>query len=80
MDDVITCLQALNTLLVTEWARRILMIHTSLPIELCNVLHRLIITRDAFEPQYLCLKILQLVTKAAEENLEDVKKNNLEGK
>lgn len=35
-----TCLNALYTLLDSTWARKVLITDRSLPIELCNVLHR----------------------------------------
>lgn len=38
--NVETCLSALYTLLDSSWARKVLMINRSLPVELCNVLHR----------------------------------------
>lgn len=79
LDQAKTCLEALYTLLDTAWARNILMTDRSLPIELCNVLHRLIITTHKFEPQYLCLKILKLITTAAREHLEHLKKMKLKG-
>lgn len=39
--NIETCLSALYTLLDSGWARNVLMINRSLPVELCNVLHRL---------------------------------------
>lgn len=40
IESVLTCLQALYTLLDSAWPREILMGDRSLGIELCNVLHR----------------------------------------
>lgn len=39
-ESILTCLRALCTLLDSYWARKILVADASLPIELCNVLHR----------------------------------------
>lgn len=38
--NIETCLNALYTLLDSTWARKVLITDRSLPIELCNVLHR----------------------------------------
>lgn len=38
--NIETCLNALYTLLDSTWARKVLITDHSLPIELCNVLHR----------------------------------------
>lgn len=40
LESVVTCLQALFTLLDSELPRQLLMEDKSLGIELCNVLHR----------------------------------------
>lgn len=39
-ESILICLRALHTLLNAVWAREILMSDSSLPIELCSVLHR----------------------------------------
>lgn len=38
--NIETCLNALYTLLDSTWARKVFITDRSLPIELCNVLHR----------------------------------------
>lgn len=38
--NIETCLNALHTLLDSAWARKVFVTDRSLPIELCNVLHR----------------------------------------
>lgn len=38
--NIKTCLNALYTLLDSTWARKVFITDRSLPIELCNVLHR----------------------------------------
>ncbi|KAJ8926889.1 hypothetical protein NQ314_020740, partial [Rhamnusium bicolor] len=77
LESIITCLQALYTLLDTEYTRQLLINDGSLGIELCNVLHRLILTRDNHTCQLLCLEVLKQVVKAAQEHLNEMKQNKL---
>lgn len=74
-ESIITCLQALYTLLDSTWAREILMVDRSLGIELCNVLHRLLLTRDNQTVHLLCMEILKQVIKSAQEKLDFSKKS-----
>lgn len=77
LESIVTCLHALHTLLDSSWARELLMINKSLGVELCNVLHRLILTRDNHNAQLLCMDVLKQVIKAAQEQLDAVKKSKL---
>lgn len=77
LDSVIACLQSLYTIFDSKWSRLMLSKNKSLPIELCNVLHRLILTRDSIEVQYLCLLILKQTITAANEFLELEKQGRL---
>ncbi|XP_014249011.1 HEAT repeat-containing protein 5B isoform X1 [Cimex lectularius] len=77
IESIITCLHALSTLLQTEMPRQLLMSGKTLGIELCNVLHRLLLTRENLEAQQLVMDILGLVIKAALEDLETQRKNKL---
>lgn len=43
--NIETCLNALYTLLDSTWARKVFITDRSLPIELCNVLHRYALMR-----------------------------------
>ncbi|XP_052891459.1 HEAT repeat-containing protein 5B isoform X3 [Anopheles moucheti] len=70
LDSVIACLQSLYTVFDSAWSREMLMRNKTLPVELCNVLHRLILTRDSVEVQYLCISILKQTIMAANECLE----------
>ncbi|XP_055550185.1 HEAT repeat-containing protein 5B isoform X2 [Wyeomyia smithii] len=70
LDSVIACLQSLYTIFDSKWARLMLSKNKSLPVELCNVLHRLILTRDSVEVQFLCILILKQTIKASSESLE----------
>lgn len=73
MESVKSCLQALYTAFDSTWARQQLFTDRSLAIELCNVLHRMILTRDSLEVQLLCIEILKRVIQAAKETLDTEK-------
>lgn len=74
---VIKCLQSLYTVFDSKWARETFMKTQSLNIELCNVLHRLILTRDSLEIQLLCMEVLKQTISAAREHLDTIKNNKL---
>lgn len=76
--SVLACLQALYTIFDTNWARVMLFKDKSLAVELCNVLHRLILTRDSLEVQLLCIEILKRTISAAKETLELEKNEKLQ--
>uniref|UniRef100_A0A182QPM0 HEAT repeat-containing protein 5B n=1 Tax=Anopheles farauti TaxID=69004 RepID=A0A182QPM0_9DIPT len=75
LDSVIACLQSLYTVFDSAWSREMLMQNKTLPVELCNVLHRLILTRDSVQVQYLCISILKQTITAANECLEREKED-----
>lgn len=77
LESVISCLQAMYTIFDGEWAREELFKDKSLAIELCNVLHRLILTRDSLEVQLLCLEILKRVIQADRDALDREKNDKL---
>ncbi|XP_023717362.1 HEAT repeat-containing protein 5B isoform X2 [Cryptotermes secundus] len=77
VESVLTCLQALYTLLDSTWPREILMDDRSLGIELCNVLHRLILTRDSPSVQLMVMEVLKQVMKAAQEHFDTQKKKKI---
>ncbi|XP_018322639.1 HEAT repeat-containing protein 5B isoform X2 [Agrilus planipennis] len=78
LESIITCLQALYTLLDSPWARNLLMVDRTLGIELCNVLHRLLLTRDNHSAQLLCMLVLKQVIRAAQEDLDQQKSERLQ--
>ncbi|XP_049284271.1 HEAT repeat-containing protein 5B isoform X3 [Anopheles funestus] len=80
LDSVIACLQSLYTVFDSAWSREMLMHNKTLPVELCNVLHRLILTRDSVEVQYLCISILKQTIMAANECLEREKEEERHNK
>lgn len=69
LESIYTCLQALYSLLDSEWPRQTFIAEKSLAIELCNVLHRLLLTHESPKIQLLVLLVLKQVTLAAQENI-----------
>lgn len=76
--NVISCLQSLYTIFDSKWARQQLIKDKSIVIELCNVLHRQILTRDELLVQLLCVEILKQSIQAAEECLQTQKETYVE--
>lgn len=74
--NIETCLSALYTLLDSQWARKVLMTDRSLPIELCNVLHRLLLTRENYAIQIMTMEVLKQIMKSAQEDFVERKKTN----
>lgn len=79
LEAVLSCLQSMYTLFDSAWAREQLFTDRSLAIELCNVLHRMILTRDSLEVQLLCIEILKCVIQATKEALDRDKAAKLTG-
>lgn len=77
LESIITCLKALYTLLESNVSKEFIMADKSLAIELCNVLHRLILTRDNHASQFLCMEVLKQVITAAQQQLEASKQEKL---
>ena len=64
------CLKAIYCLLDDPWPREKLGSEQALAIELLNVLHRLLLTRDSTECFLLVMRVVSQVVKAAQENLQ----------
>ncbi|XP_066585201.1 HEAT repeat-containing protein 5B isoform X2 [Prorops nasuta] len=77
VQNIEACLNALYTLLDSTWSRRVLIKDRSLPIELSNVLHRLLLTRENYRIQIIIMEVLKQVMKAAQEDLIDRKRAKL---
>lgn len=77
LDAVLLCLKSIYTLFHGAWARKQLFKDRTLAIELCNVLHRMILIRDSLEVQLLCIEILKRVIQAAKEALDCEKEEKL---
>lgn len=74
---IVTTLKALYTLLNSAGARQILTSNKTLPIELCNVIHRLILTKDNVCVQEMAMKLVKQIVLAVQEDLDAVKKKKL---
>ncbi|OZC08270.1 hypothetical protein X798_04749 [Onchocerca flexuosa] len=74
------CLRSLRNLLACNWSRRVLMKNVQLPIEVINVLYRLILTRENLRTQQLCADVIMTVLDAAQYSitLYDIK-NDISG-
>lgn len=77
LEAVLACLQSIYTLFDGAWAREQLFKDRSLAVELCNVLHRIILTRDSLEVQLFGIDILKRVIQSANEALEREKEEKL---
>lgn len=77
LEAVLACLQSMYTLFDGAWTREQLFKDRSLAIELCNVLHRMILTRDSLEVQLLCIEILKRVIQSAKEALDHEREERL---
>ncbi|VIO98705.1 Uncharacterized protein BM_BM2175 [Brugia malayi] len=60
------CLRSLRNLLACNWSQRVLMRNAQLPIEVINVLYRLILTRENLRTQQLCADVVMIVLDAAQ--------------
>ena len=82
-DQVMSCLKALLALLDHQWVRKYLAASNqcqgaaqskALLVELCNVLHRTVLTRETVATQSLALDVLRLVLITARDVLEVARK------
>ena len=79
-DQVISCLRTLLALLDHEWSRRYLANSAensskAILVELCNVLHRTVLTRETITTQLLAMDVLKLVLISGKDVLDVAKKN-----
>ena len=72
-----SCLAGLASLLEHHWTRHQLAAQPGLLVELCNVMHRQLLTQDSTNIQYTVLTIIALALTAAKENLASRKKQKL---
>ena len=72
-----SCLAGLSSLLEHHWARAQLSAQPGLLVELCNVMHRQLLTQDSSSIQSTVLSIISLALTAATEDLATRKKNKL---
>ena len=72
-----SCLAGLSSLLEHPWTRAELSAQPGLLIELCNVMHRQLLTQDSSSLQSSVLSIFSLALTAAQEELANRKKTKL---
>ena len=77
LTTVTQCLKALRTLLDDAWPRQQLASNTALCIELLNVLHRLLLTRDNNECFLLLMGVAKQVLVAVQEATDRERQANL---
>ncbi|XP_038071477.1 HEAT repeat-containing protein 5B-like [Patiria miniata] len=70
------CLQAVQTLLDSAWPRAQLSSNPSLAVELLNVMHRLLLTRETLSTHLLVTGVVKRVIQAMEERLAEESKDN----
>ncbi|KAA0717539.1 HEAT repeat-containing protein 5B [Triplophysa tibetana] len=73
IEDVMSCLHALCTLLDSSAARTHIAEDQLLAVELLNVLHRLLLTRDPPSVQLQVIAVVQKSIRAAQEHLESMR-------
>ncbi|XP_010728169.2 HEAT repeat-containing protein 5B isoform X1 [Larimichthys crocea] len=70
IEHVMSCLQALFTLLESPWAKTHIAEDQLLAVELLNVLHRLLLTRDPPAVQLQVTAVVQETIRAAQDHLQ----------
>ena len=77
LSQLSSCLAGLSSLLEHPWTRAELSAQPGLLIELCNVMHRQLLTQDSSSLQASVLSIISLALTAAQEELANRKKTKL---
>ncbi|XP_008187609.1 HEAT repeat-containing protein 5B isoform X4 [Acyrthosiphon pisum] len=75
VDNFITCLKSLYTILDSPLARRMMMKNCILAVETLNIMHKLLLTNDSIEVQQTIMNIVKQIVKAAQEDLK-IKNSN----
>ncbi|XP_025942257.1 HEAT repeat-containing protein 5A isoform X2 [Apteryx rowi] len=78
MENIIACLRALQALFEVPWPRSKIGGDQELGVELLNVLHRLILTRESPDIQLAALEVVRLILFAAQEHVKE-KRRSAEG-
>ncbi|KAL4613050.1 HEAT repeat-containing protein 5A [Arapaima gigas] len=71
MEDILSCLHALQSLLDVPWPRSKIGTDQALSVELLSVLHRLIVTRESPSIQLAVLELVHQVVCAAQEHVKE---------
>ncbi|XP_076321914.1 HEAT repeat-containing protein 5B isoform X4 [Tachypleus tridentatus] len=77
LECVLVCLQPMELLLKHPLPKSLLGQDTQLCIELCNVLHRILLTREAPRCQLIVMEIAHLVLEARHDDIRSHKKRKL---
>ncbi|NXK58067.1 HTR5A protein, partial [Sylvietta virens] len=75
MENIIACLHALQTLFDVPWPRSKIGGDQELGVELLNVLHRLILTRESPDIQLAALEVVRLILFAAQEHVKEKRRS-----
>uniref|UniRef100_A0A8C5X1M8 HEAT repeat-containing protein 5A n=1 Tax=Malurus cyaneus samueli TaxID=2593467 RepID=A0A8C5X1M8_9PASS len=75
MENIIACLHALRALFDVPWPRSKIGGDQELGVELLNVLHRLILTRESPDIQLAALEVVRLILFAAQEHVKEKRRS-----
>ncbi|NXO82773.1 HTR5A protein, partial [Sitta europaea] len=75
MENIIACLHALQALFDVPWPRSKIGGDQELDVELLNVLHRLILTRESPDIQLATLEVVRLILFAAQEHVKEKRRS-----
>ncbi|NXX91465.1 HTR5A protein, partial [Centropus bengalensis] len=75
MENITACLRALQTLFSVPWPRSKIGGDQELGVELLNVLHRLILTRESPDIQLAALEVVRLILFAAQEHVKEKRRS-----
>ncbi|XP_066853344.1 HEAT repeat-containing protein 5A isoform X7 [Anser cygnoides] len=75
MENIIACLRALQALFDVPWPRSKIGGDQELGVELLNVLHRLILTRESPDIQLAALEVVRLILFAAQEHVKEKRRS-----
>ncbi|XP_075359217.1 HEAT repeat-containing protein 5A isoform X2 [Mycteria americana] len=75
MENIIACLHALQALFDVPWPRSKIGGDQELGVELLNVLHRLILTRESPDIQLAALEVVRLIVFAAQEHVKEKRRS-----
>ncbi|XP_071403558.1 HEAT repeat-containing protein 5A-like, partial [Centroberyx affinis] len=71
MENITSCLRALQALLDVSWPRAKVGTDQSLSVELLSVLHRLMVTRESAAVQLAVLDLVRQIVQAAQEHVKE---------
>ncbi|KAI1237778.1 HEAT repeat-containing protein 5A, partial [Lamprotornis superbus] len=74
-ENIIACLRALQALFDVPWPRSKIGGDQELGVELLNVLHRLILTRESPDIQLAALEVVRLILFAAQEHVKEKRRS-----